>query len=120
MAALADREIVAIKKSESPLDEQEIEQLMPQVNDWELLEKEGEKRLQREFEFDDFGGALAFTNKVGRMAEEQNHHPMLLTEWGGVTVTWWTHKIGGLHENDFIAAAKTDRLYRADGRHRAD
>jgi 4a-hydroxytetrahydrobiopterin dehydratase len=48
--------------------------------------------------------------QVGQIAEEEGHHPSILTEWGRVTVTWWTHKIKGLHRNDFIMAAKTDRL----------
>jgi 4a-hydroxytetrahydrobiopterin dehydratase len=74
------------------------------------VEKDGIKRLERSFLFDDFAQALAFTNKVGQIAEEEGHHPDILTEWGRVTVSWWTHKIGGLHKNDFIMAAKTDNL----------
>ena len=58
--------------------------------------------------------ALEFTNRVGEMAEAEDHHPALLTEWGRVTVAWWTHVVGGLHKNDFVAAAKTDRLYTSD------
>jgi 4a-hydroxytetrahydrobiopterin dehydratase len=65
----------------------------------------------RAFKFKNFTEALAFTDQVGEIAEEEGHHPALFTEWGKVTVRWWTHKIGGLHENDFIMAAKTDRLY---------
>jgi 4a-hydroxytetrahydrobiopterin dehydratase len=67
-------------------------------------------RLERAFKFKDFAEALAFTIKVGEIAEAEGHHPALLTEWGRVTVTWWTHKIRGLHRNDFIMAAKTDHL----------
>jgi 4a-hydroxytetrahydrobiopterin dehydratase len=67
-------------------------------------------QLEKRFEFPDFAGALAFTNKVGEIAEEEGHHPKLTTEWGSVVVTWWSHKIGGLHRNDFIMAAKTDKL----------
>ena len=81
--------------------------------DWELREEEGEKRLRRAFTFKDFAPALVFTNKVGALAEEEGHHPALLTEWGKVTVAWWTHKIGGLHRNDFIMAARTDALFEA-------
>jgi 4a-hydroxytetrahydrobiopterin dehydratase len=66
--------------------------------------------LERLYTFKNFKQALAFTNKVAQMAEEEFHHPSLLTEWGKVTVTWWTHAIGGLHRNDFICAAKTDQL----------
>ena len=69
------------------------------------------KRLRRVFSFDDFAQALEFTNRVGALAEEEGHHPALLTEWGRTTVTWWTHKIRGLHRNDFVMAAKTAVLY---------
>jgi 4a-hydroxytetrahydrobiopterin dehydratase len=75
------------------------------------VEREGIKRLERTFKFKNFVQALAFTNKVGELAEAEGHHPAILTEWGKVTVTWWTHKIRGLHRNDFVMAAKTDRLY---------
>jgi pterin-4a-carbinolamine dehydratase len=70
---------------------------------------------ERAFEFPSFADALAFTNRVGALAEKEGHHPALLTEWGRVTVTWWTHKIRGLHRNDFIMAAKTDALAAESG-----
>jgi 4a-hydroxytetrahydrobiopterin dehydratase len=85
----------------------------PQTPEWRVIEQEGIKKLERVFRFADFGQALVFTNRVGAIAEEQGHHPALLTEWGKVTVTWWTHEIGGLHRNDFIMAAKTDAAYAA-------
>ena len=84
--------------------------LHEQVPDWALVEREGIQRLERAFAFPGFADALAFTNSVGALAEAEGHHPALLTEWGSVTVTWWTHKIRGLHQNDFIMAAKTDQL----------
>jgi len=90
----------------------EIAEFQPQVADWELVQLDGIKRLRRAFSFDDFAQALEFTNKVGELAEEEGHHPAVMTEWGKTTVTWWTHKIGGLHRNDFVMAAKTDALYR--------
>ena len=71
--------------------------------------------VTRIFHFPSFADALAFTNRVGVLAEEEAHHPALLTEWGQVTVTWWTHKIRGLHRNDFIMAAKTDALAAESG-----
>ena len=83
----------------------------PQVPDWKVTEEEGIKRLERVFKFRDFRQALSFTNSVGESAEADGHHPAILTEWGKVTVSWWTHKIRGLHRNDFVMAAKTDRLY---------
>ncbi len=88
----------------------EIAELSKQIPDWTLIEVDGEKRLERVFTFKNFAAALTFTNRVGELAEKYNHHPALLTEWGKVTVTWWTHKIHGLHMNDFIMAAKTDSL----------
>ena len=90
--------------------QEEIDRYMPIIPEWEIVEIDGIKRLERIFTFDDFAAALAFTNKVGAIAEEEGHHPAILTEWGKVTVSWWTHKIKGLHENDFIMAAKTDVL----------
>ncbi|MEE3228823.1 MAG: 4a-hydroxytetrahydrobiopterin dehydratase [Chloroflexota bacterium] len=97
---------------ESPLaTPAEIETLRLQVPEWNILMSEGVGKLERVFEFGDFIQALEFTNNVGNLAEQENHHPALLTEWGRVTVTWWTHKIGGLHHNDFVAAAKTDQLF---------
>ncbi len=113
MSELAEKRCTACRRGEPTLTESEIEGLRPQVPEWELVEREGVKRLERVFRFDDFAGALAFTDAVGERAEEAGHHPALLTEWGRVTVTWWTHKIRGLHQNDFIMAARTDDLYGA-------
>jgi 4a-hydroxytetrahydrobiopterin dehydratase len=89
----------------------EIAELRPQVADWELVDVDEIKRLRRVFRFDNFAQALEFTDRIGALAEEEGHHPALLTEWGRTTVTWWTHKIKGLHRNDFIMAAKTDEAY---------
>ena len=89
----------------------EIEKLQPQVPDWQVIQRDAIKRLERQFKFKNFAEALKFTDKVGQLAEGEDHHPSLLTEWGRVTVTWWTHKIKGLRRNDFIMAAKTDQLF---------
>lgn len=91
----------------------EAAELSKQIPEWRTVESEGIPRLERVFKFRDFAAALEFANRVGALAEEQGHHPAILTEWGKVTVTWWTHKIRGLHRNDFIMAAKTDELYSA-------
>ncbi len=88
----------------------EIAKYLPQIPEWERIEEDGIKRLQRVYRFRDFAEALAFTTRVGELAESENHHPSLLTEWGRVRVTWYTTKIKGLHRNDFVMAAKTDRL----------
>jgi 4a-hydroxytetrahydrobiopterin dehydratase len=89
-----------------------MDELRPQVPQWDLL-NEGVRKLQRVFRFKDFARALAFTVQIGELAESAGHHPAILTEWGKVTVTWWTHKIRGLHRNDFIMAAKTDAIFAA-------
>ena len=110
MEALTQMKCVACRKGEPTVTDVEVAEFHPQVPDWHIVERQGIKRLERVFRFKNFAEALAFTHRVGAMAEEEGHHPALLTEWGKVTVTWWTHKIGGLHRNDFIAAAKSDQL----------
>ncbi len=102
---------VACRRGAPTVTDEEVAELHPQVREWRLVEIDGIKRLRREFAFDDFAQALACTSRVGDLAESEGHHPALLTEWGKTTVSWWTHKIRGLHRNDFIMAAKTDRLY---------
>jgi 4a-hydroxytetrahydrobiopterin dehydratase len=110
MSELSEMKCTACRGGEPTLTEAEIEELWPRVPGWNLVEREGIKRLEHVFGFRNFAEALAFTDRVGELAEEEGHHPALLTEWGRVTVTWWTHKIGGLHRNDFIMAAKTTEL----------
>jgi 4a-hydroxytetrahydrobiopterin dehydratase len=107
---LTQQRCVACRRDAPRLTPDEIDELAPQVPEWELVREEGIDRLRCAFAFRDFAEALAFTVRVGALAEEEGHHPALLTEWGRVTVTWWTHKIKGLHRNDFIMAAKTDVL----------
>jgi len=111
MSNLASGKCVACRAGEPTLTDAEIAELQPQLPDWQVKEVEGMKRLERVFKFKNFAQALEFTNKIGRIAEEENHHPLIVTEWGKVTLDWWTHKIGGLHKNDFIMAAKSDSLF---------
>ena len=110
METLTQMKCVACRTDAPTVTDTEISEFHAQVSDWEIVELDGIKRLRRVFSFDDFAQAMAFTRKVGELAEEEGHHPALLTEWGRTTVTWWTHKIKGLHRNDFIMAAKTDEL----------
>lgn len=107
---LVGMKCVACRGDEPPATEAEIALYQPYVPEWKIIEREGIKRLERTFKFKNFVQAVEFTNKVAALAEEEGHHPAILTEWGKVTVTWWTHKIKGLHRNDFIMAAKTDQL----------
>lgn len=90
--------------------DEEIRELQRHIPEWRIIERDGIMKLERAFSFRNFQQALAFTNRVGELAEEAGHHPALLTEWGRVTVTWWSHKLKGLHRNDFILAARTDEV----------
>ena len=110
MAELRELKCTPCRGDVPPLTDEEVERIKPQVSGWEVIEVDGIKRLRRVFKFRNFAEALSFTNRVGELAEAEDHHPAILTEWGKVTVTWWTHKIKGLHQNDFIMAAKTDAL----------
>ncbi|HZI95167.1 MAG TPA: 4a-hydroxytetrahydrobiopterin dehydratase [Patescibacteria group bacterium] len=107
---LVGEKCVACRRDAPKVTPEEISELKPLVPDWEIVDVAGVPRLSRTVKFPDFARALAFTNKVGALAEAADHHPEIRTAWGEVTVSWWTHKIRGLHRNDFIMAAKTDRL----------
>lgn len=111
MGNFAALKCVPCRGGDPPASEAEIAAWLPKIPGWQILEVEGIQRLERSYKFKNFVMALAFANKVGEIAEEEGHHPVLLVTWGKVTVTWWTHVIRGLHRNDFIMAAKTDQLY---------
>jgi len=110
MGDLADQRCEACRAGAPLVTPEEIRGYHPSIPDWEVIEVDGVQRLTRVFSFRNFAEALDFTNKVGKIAEEEGHHPALLTEYGSVTVNWWSHKIRGLHVNDFIMAARTDKL----------
>ncbi|MQF80697.1 MAG: 4a-hydroxytetrahydrobiopterin dehydratase [SAR202 cluster bacterium] len=95
----------------SRLTDSEITEMIAGLPDWSVLEEDGMKRLNREFSFGDFASALEFTNRVGDLAEESNHHPRLVTEWGKVTVTWWSHDQGGMVAADIDMAKKVDAVF---------
>jgi len=110
MTTLTHERCVACRKDAPRVTDAEIAELKPQVPDWNIVEHSEIPRLERVFRFKNFVQALDFTNQVGALAEEEGHHPAILTEYGRATVVWWTHKIKGLHRNDFIMAAKTDQI----------
>ncbi|MBI2461523.1 MAG: 4a-hydroxytetrahydrobiopterin dehydratase [Candidatus Rokubacteria bacterium] len=110
MGSLASERCVACRGDSPRVTAAEVEELRREVPDWDLVERDGILRLEKVFRYPDFGEALAFTNRVGFLAEVEGHHPAILTEWGRVTVRWWTHQIRWLHRNDFVMAAKTDAL----------
>ena len=110
MNQLTSKTCVACRVGAPLATKKEINEFMQQLPNWEIIEEDDVKRLKQVFTFNNYVDAVAFTQKVTVIAEEDNHHPAILTEWGKVTVFWWSHKIKGLHVNDFIMAAKTDRL----------
>ncbi|MGH7308829.1 MAG: 4a-hydroxytetrahydrobiopterin dehydratase [Candidatus Rokuibacteriota bacterium] len=116
MPTLALEHCVACRADSPRVTGAEMADLKREVPDWQVVERDGIARLERVFTFPSFADALAFTDRVGALAEAEGHHPALLTEWGRVTVTWWTHAIRGLHRNDFVMAARTDALASTKGR----
>lgn len=112
MTQLANQSCEACKAGAPLLTSAEIAAVMHDIPEWYVITVDGVQRLSRTFTFKNFVTALAFANRVGDLAEEHNHHPAITVEWGKATVQWWTHKIGGLHHNDAVMAAKTDLLMR--------
>ena len=110
MNELSQMHASPVTSSTPKLSGKELSAVFLKLPGWQMHTKKGEKRIERSFAFKDFDQALAFTNKVAQIADAENHHPTILTEWGKVTITWWTHRIKGLSYNDFILAAKTDAL----------
>jgi 4a-hydroxytetrahydrobiopterin dehydratase len=108
MAELAQKECVPCKGGVPPLKGNDLARLAQEVGTaWRVV---NEHHLEREFKFENFRQALDFTNKVGELAEQQNHHPDIYLAWGKVKLTLWTHKIDGLTESDFVFAAKVNQL----------
>lgn len=111
MQKLSEQACEACRADAPMVSDEDLQRLLPVIPEWQVIEVDGVRQLRREFRFKNFIGALAFTNRVGELAEAEDHHPAILTEWGRVTVSWWTHKIHGLHQNDLILAARTDQVY---------
>lgn len=108
MSQLAKKECAPCKGGVPPLAGEKADELLRELSPgWKVIDSH---HLEKEFTFKDFRKALAFTNKVGELAEGQGHHPDIYLAWGKVKITLWTHKINGLTESDFILAAKMDEL----------
>ena len=107
---LHQRQCTKYAADASPLPDSESGLLILEVPGWQLELQGGVKQLVKQFSFADYVQTMAFTQRVGGLAEAQDHHPEILIKWGKVRVTWWTHAVNGLHINDFICAAKTDQL----------
>ncbi len=113
MESLEQQSCEACRADAPKISDDELRELMPQSPDWSVIVVDGVMQLSREYSFKNFEQAMAFSNRVGDIAEAEGHHPAILTEWGKVTVTWWSHKIRGLHKNDLIMAARTDQVLEA-------
>ena len=112
MNELINKKCEACRIDAPKVTNEEIPSLMSQIPLWDIIEENNVKKLSCLFKFSDYEQSLVFTNKVATLADEEDHHPKITLEWGKVRVIWWSHKIQGLHQNDFICAAKTDRLYK--------
>ena len=106
---LSEKKCTPCTGDEDPLKGEDLQSLKAEIDDeWEVVDGH---HLHRKFEFEDFAEALDFTNEVGDIAEEEDHHPVIHLTWGKVELEIWTHAIDGLSENDFILAAKVDEEY---------
>ncbi len=108
MTDLLSKKCIPCSIGATPLDMEEIHEYLKTLKEgWQVVE---DKYIEKAYKFKDFREALDFTNKIGELAEGEGHHPDIYLSWGKVIVKLWTHKIKGLHENDFILAAKIDQI----------
>ncbi|MDQ2696175.1 MAG: 4a-hydroxytetrahydrobiopterin dehydratase [Pseudomonadota bacterium] len=107
--SLTEKSCVPCRGGVPPMEPKQAEEMLAQVPGWSLTHDA--TRLERTYKFKNFAAALHFVNQVGRIAEAEGHHPDITFGWGYATVEFYTHKIGGLHDNDFIMAAKSNALY---------
>ncbi|WP_207905910.1 4a-hydroxytetrahydrobiopterin dehydratase [Aestuariirhabdus litorea] len=112
--SLSNMKCEACQAGAPQVTDTELAELIREIPLWQPVLIDNIMRITRTYTFKNFKQALAFTNQVGELAESEGHHPEIVTEWGSVRVSWWTHKIRGLHRNDFICAAKTDALKQAE------
>ena len=110
MADLADRQCIPCKGGVPPLTPEEIVPLTAQLQDWRVADNH---HLERTYRLENFAQALDLVNRIGAIAERENHHPDLYLAWGRVDVKIWTPKVDGLTESDFVLAAKCDRVTNA-------
>ena len=110
MTQLHELQCEACQAGALTVTEDEKHVLLTTLPDWQVVERDDVEQLERTFRFKNFKAAWAFTDSVAALAEEAFHHPEITLEWGKVTVRWWSHSAKGLHKNDFICAAKTDRI----------
>lgn len=110
MSDLLNEKCEACRADAPRVTDEELKTLLKDIPDWEPITRDNVLMLKRSYKFRNFREAQAFTYAVADLAESEGHHPEITLEFGRVTVVWWTHKISGLHRNDFIMAARTDDL----------
>ena len=114
MTNLSSQSCVNCSSETQPLSNTQLAEYLQQLIGWQIVQGTDAnstlQKLVKTYGFANYPETIAFTNQVAELAEAEDHHPAMLVEWGKVTVTWWTHAIGGLHSNDFICAAKTYKL----------
>ena len=111
MNDLVNQECVVCRADSPRISRVDSQRYMDVLRDWNINQSDNIDKLHRRFAFSGFSAALEFTNKIGGLAEKEDHHPVLVTEWGAVEVFWWTHVVHGLHRNDFVLAARCDEIY---------
>ncbi len=109
MSDLASNTCEACRIDAPRVSDDEASILIKEIEGWDVID-DGVKKLKKEFSFSNYSDSVDFSNKVADMADKEDHHPQIILEWGKVTVIWWSHKIKGLHKNDFICAAKTNKI----------
>ena len=109
MSDLASNTCEACRIDAPLVSDDEVSILINEIEGWDVID-DGVKKLKKEFSFSNYSDSVDFSYKVADMAEKEDHHPQIILEWGKVTVIWWSHKIKGLHKNDFICAAKTNNI----------
>lgn len=109
MSDLASNTCEACRIDAPRVSDDEASILINEIEGWDVID-DGAKKLKKEFSFSNYSDSVDFSNKVADMADKEDHHPQIILEWGKVTVIWWSHKIKGLHKNDFICAAKTNKI----------
>ena len=108
---LIDYNLDNLPKHHTLLPVAEYKELLMQIDQWQIVNKQGVEQLFCVFKCNNFVSAMDFAQAITVLAEQVDHHPALLIEWGKVSVSWWSHDLGGLHINDFIMAAKTQQIY---------
>ncbi len=110
MNALANQSLLNCTQKDTALTHEQAKPYLAQLNAWNIQLVNGEMQIIKKYKFKNYAQAVALTNRVAELAEQENHHPKICLEWGKVTVSWWTHTLGGLFINDFIMAARCDAI----------